>query len=159
MDKQIKDILSEAFHGNDAHIDPVKVITDLSFELAIQNLEEVPSSKTIWDNLHHMVIWQDVCINAIEGNEVDWEVIETINWPDEEIHEEERTPETFENLKQKFVEDSNKLKQLLFEKNLEQKVPGWNNAPLFKVFMVIIQHNSYHIAQIIQLKKYLEQEY
>jgi len=144
MNEIIAEIIRRSLHGKDAHIDPLKALKGLTAEMARKRPS--PSSHSCWELLHHIVMWQSVCIDAIKGKEVDWEAAQRKEWPSQERMTDAAQ---WDNLVAKFERGLEEASQLVERVDLAKPIPAWGDAPTFQVLMVLVQHNSYHIGQIV----------
>ncbi|MHA2309657.1 MAG: hypothetical protein ACXABJ_10290, partial [Candidatus Heimdallarchaeaceae archaeon] len=56
----------------------------------------------------------------------------------------------------KFKEDFQKVEELAKSVDFSKPIPSWQDNPSMQAFMVAITHNSYHLGQILVLKKALQ---
>ncbi|MCG3222690.1 MAG: DinB family protein [Candidatus Heimdallarchaeota archaeon] len=145
----LQDVFKKGLDGYNSHINPEKAISDLDSRLAKINLDGFPHS--IWDLLHHMVTWQDVVINSIKGKDIDWDDIsKNKNWPTLESKEDDSN---FDKLKNRFIEGIQQVSNIIKTADLSKPIPSWRNIPNMQAIMIVITHNSYHLGQIMVLKK------
>lgn len=150
----LQDVFTRGLEGLDSHINPEKALLNVDAELAKKKIEKFHHS--IWDLLHHMDTWQNVVIESIEGKDIDWEDIsKNKNWPTEES---KNNSKNFERLMTSFLEGTNRVKQLIKSTDLAKPIPSWRDVPALTALMVVITHNSYHLGQIMVLKKNLLKE-
>lgn len=134
-----------AFH---IHREPKNVLKDIPPDLALNRMNS--NSHTIWELLGHLVFWQDITIEALEEKEVDWSRSKTENWP-EPI--ENITQDDFDVLAERFLTGIEKISALLEDADLSSGMPSWPNATKHWAIQMIAQHNSYHLGQIITLRR------
>ena len=151
MKKQLIKVIINGLHGKNTHIQPKKAIDGLNPENARKKPDD--SNHSCWELLHHIVIWQEAIFEAIEGKEIDWEeVSKNHNWPsDEYVSNDSNYP----NLVDKFLQGLFKTEELVNSADLHKPMPAWSDAPVIQAFMVLLQHNSYHLGQIITTRKNL----
>ncbi|MCG3225910.1 MAG: DinB family protein [Candidatus Heimdallarchaeota archaeon] len=146
-----QDVFIKGLEGHYSHISPEKALADLNSELANKNIEGFPHS--IWDLLHHMATWQEVVIASITGKEIDWDnITQNKNWPTEES---KKLDANFDKLLTKFKEDFQKVEDLVKSVDFSKPIASWQDNPVMQALMVAITHNSYHLGQIMVLKKNL----
>ena len=131
MKEQLVKIIINGLHGKNTHIQPKKAIDGLNPENARKKPDN--SNHSCWELLHHIVIWQEAIFEAIEGKEIDWEEVS----------------------KNKFLQGLSKAEELVNSADLHKPMPAWSDAPVIQAFMVLLQHNSYHLGQIITTRKNL----
>ncbi|MHA2163478.1 MAG: hypothetical protein ACXABF_13740 [Candidatus Thorarchaeota archaeon] len=54
---------------------------------------------------------------------------------------------------QRFEEGINEMGGFVNKDDISRPIESWNNLPVAKAVMVIIQHNSYHIGEIVVARK------
>lgn len=151
MNESLKKALTQGLYGKNTHIDPKKAIEGLTATTAKISLEN--EFHTCWALIHHMVVWMEVILDSIRGKEVDWKKIsEESNWPDTKVYEHEGK---FEKLVEKFLNGIETAEELLKESNLNEPMPAWANEPILTGFIVLLQHNSYHLGQLIAVRRAL----
>ncbi|MHA1960729.1 MAG: DinB family protein [Candidatus Thorarchaeota archaeon] len=137
-------------HPDNAHVDPLIAIDGLTPTQARQNPKG--SSCSVWRILFHMVHWQDLAIRAMSGERINWDESGKKGWPERDIM---FLDTEWEALVERFVEGVKHLEVLLRLGGLTEPLAGWKNKPLADLFMISIIHNSYHIGQIVLLRKML----
>ena len=152
MLKDIQFSLKNSFKGALSHINPVKAVTELDIKDARKHISE--ESHNIWQLLFHAVFWQDMFIENIKGNDPKWD--DEGSWPTEEHMQND---ENFEKLKNRFKEGVEELEKLMETLDLEEKLPNNRDIPRLQLFTVTITHNSYHVGQIVFLKKILNEQH
>ena len=61
----------------------------------------------------------------------------------------------FPNLVDKFLQGISKAEDLAKSIDLHKPLPAWSESPVIQAFMVLLQHNSYHLGQLITTRKSL----
>ena len=151
MKEQVVKIIINGLHGKNTHIKPEKAINGLNPENARKRPDD--SNHSCWELLHHIVVWQEAIIEAIEGKKVDWQEVEkNHNWPSSEYLSKDSN---FANLVEKFLQGISKAEDLAKVVDLQKPLPAWSEAPVIQAFIVLLQHNSYHLGQIITTRKNL----
>lgn len=144
------EILKKGIRGHNSHVDPLKAISGLDADTARKR----PSQKahSIWDILHHIVLWQEKTLEAIRGEDVDWTEAHKMEWPSGEslAHDAE-----WDDLKERFDKGLSIAEELLDTTDLSVILPAWSDENAAKAFMVLVQHNSYHLGQIVVLREIL----
>ena len=152
MKEILQDVLIKSLDGYYSHIDSEKALSGLNSAIARANIADFPHS--IWDILHHMVTWQGVVVDSILGKDIDWDnITKNQNWPTEES---KKRDENFDALVTKFKEGLQKVKDLIKSVDLSKPIPSWKDNTVLQAIMVAITHNSYHLGQILVLKKALQ---
>ena len=145
------DILSRGLSGHDAHVAPSRAVQGLSHEQATEKAGNDVHS--VWEQLFHIVFWQDLCLRAIGGRRVDWEGAEGKDWPDQGDPE----GEPWNDLRTRFLSGLEEAQRILKTMDLQTALESWGNAPAAKAFLVLVQHNSYHLGQIVSQRRTLGQ--
>ena len=87
MQNKLISAISSGLHGKFTHIDPQKALVGLTPENARKKPQNVSHSS--WEQLHHIMVWQDSLLKQIKGEALDWnEIDNTINWPTQEAMED-----------------------------------------------------------------------
>ena len=154
MNSILKNAILKSFHGEWTHIDPKRALEGLSINVAKEKPKGFDHS--CWDLLHHVLIWQQALINNIKGQDVDWrEIEEKENWPSKD---EIKNDETFTHLLKTFFSNLEHSKELIKSVELfnEKEISvGPTQLTRIKLILVLLQHTSYHLGQIVSLRKYL----
>ncbi len=151
MKEQLVNMIINGLHGKNTHIQPKKAVAGLNAENARKKPDN--SNHSCWELLHHIVIWQEAIIEAIEGKQVDWQEVEkNHNWPSEEYLAKDSN---YPNLVDKFLLGISKAEELAKSVDLHKPLPAWSEAPVIQAFIVLLQHNSYHLGQLITTRKIL----
>ena len=138
--------LGKGLNGAHSHINPLEAISDLDANIARTRIKGVNHS--IWELLHHIVVWQNIFIENIKGNNPDWENVE--NWPTEESMERD---DNFNVLLKRYQEGFREIENLINTVDLSKTSPYWKDDPILQFVVVAITHNSYHIGQIMAIKR------
>jgi uncharacterized damage-inducible protein DinB len=136
------EIIKDAMYGADTHINTLKGLTNLTHAQAIAH--PIKNSHSTYEIVFHMIIWQEVLIKNIKGLQVDWKAATEHDWPAKE--ESEAT--SWEELQEKFRQGFHEMESLLTSIDLRVRLQTLLNAPAMKAFLVLNQHNSYHLGQI-----------
>ena len=143
----IREILLSGLHGKYAHIDPRKALIGLSHEDAIRN----PSNNAFssWELLFHIVFWQDYSLNLMKG--IPTKFHKGMDWPS--MH----TSLGWLELVERFVSGLNEIEEIIktwdLNNHFQYKEDPNAVTTIAREVMVVIQHNSYHIGQIIATRR------
>ncbi|MHA1960647.1 MAG: DinB family protein [Candidatus Thorarchaeota archaeon] len=150
-----QDALDETFvdglYGKHTHVHPTTALSDLPPSLARKR----PSDDThsCWEILHHMVIWQDYTIKMLRGEKMDWRDISKIEWPSKDDLADD---DGWEKLVARFSSGIAELEEIIRTIDLSKSVPTLPEGPSGAWILVIVQHNSYHIGQIVVVRTLLD---
>jgi uncharacterized damage-inducible protein DinB len=149
MQDQIINAIASGFQGKWTHINPKKALAGLTPTIA--KIKPTNNAHSCWELLHHIVVWQDAINSHIQGESIDWnEIEETDNWPTMEVMKD---ASNFDNLLNRFSSGIEKAIVLLNSADFSQTSTGMPELSIIKLFLVLLQHNSYHIGQIITIRK------
>lgn len=153
MEKQLRKHLLELLEGKFAHIDLEKVLKD--FPIKARNFKLENSPHTPWEVLEHIRIAQ-------------WDILE---FSRDAKHISPEFPKGYWNKKEASVEDwQNSVKQILRdlqamrdlisdpETDLYAKIPQGNGQTILREALLVADHNSYHLGQIVLLWRMFEQK-
>ena len=144
------EILKKGLRGHNSHVPPLKAIRGIDAEIARKRASK--KAHTIWDILHHIVLWQDVTLQAIQLKTVDWTQAHEHEWPKAE---ETADDSEWNKLCERFTKGLVLAEELVEKVDITSTLPSWSDAPAGKAFLVLIQHNSYHLGQIVTLREIL----
>lgn len=148
MTDWIKDTLTGAIHGKLAHTEMLNALE----EITVKEAETPPKDNmhSIWNHVFHMVFWHDITMKAIQGKETDWNKIKGTDWLPKTT---KYTKQKWEKLIATFTQSLEELKEILETHDLTKPISGFGDMPLGKGIVVEIQHNSYHIGQIVLIRQ------
>ena len=146
MDELLQKSLTRGLEGKYSHIDPLEAIEGIDVSLARKKVEG--ATHTIWQLLHHIVVWQEIFIENIKGKEANWQP--TDNWPSEETME---VDENFYKLLDRYKEGIKEIKELIKTIDFYKMLSFWEDDPVIQFIIIAITHNSYHIGQIMSIKR------
>jgi hypothetical protein len=147
MKEAIINIMKAGLHGKHTHVDPIKSIRGLDADKA--RLSPAEGSHSSWGILYHIVKWQDATVEALRGNEVNWKEVSATDWPtDEEMAEDA----AWIDLGRQFEAGLANMEQLIETSEPDGIIPDWN-IPYAGAALMILQHNSYHLGQIVTVRQ------
>jgi uncharacterized damage-inducible protein DinB len=157
MNNQKKKDLASGLYGALTHLHPKKAVEGLTPSIA----RKKPSNKyhSCWDLLFHTVVWQDILLKNIEGEFIDWSALShEDNWPSNDILSKD---ENFNELVNKFNENlkiaATKLENIDLMKEIKIGPERTPNVTYFRLFLVFLQHTSYHLGQMVTTRKILRE--
>ena len=148
---EINDILVKGITDEFAHVSPKKALNNLTAELARKRPNGITHS--CWEQLHHIVIWQEPLIEALKGNEIDWEYAKQNEWPSEEIMKDDSE---WEKLVSRFFDGLAETEDVIKDLDLSVNIPAWPKESMVYAGMMLVLHNSYHIGQIVTTRMALD---
>lgn len=148
MSDWIRQAFTDGLYGKLAHYDVLKALAGITPEEAKK--KPYKDGHSIWDHLFHIVFWHDITMKAIQGKAIDWDAIKGTDWLESDA---KLTKQSWKKLVDSFANHLIELKEFAETKDLTQLIKGFGDMPLGKGILVEIQHNSYHIGQIIILRQ------
>lgn len=151
-EKDIRTLLLEQLEGRDAHVDFNQAVQGLTFKQVGIRVEGIPH--TIWELVEHIRIAQDDILefcNNPDYVELDWP---DDYWPTESKPE---SKEAFEKSVQSVRDGIDEMRQLIRDSNnnLQQPFAYGDGQTLFREAMLVVDHNAYHIGQIVIIRRLL----
>lgn len=150
--KSIRHLLLEQLNGRNAHVDFEQAIDGLSFEEAGLPVEGLPH--TVWQLIEHIRLGQDDIIEFCKNP-----AYEAIDWPDDywpasdKPTDKEELAASIRAVKEGIQEMREMIQNP--ENDLQETFPHGNGQTLFREAMLIVDHNAYHIGQIVQIRRLL----
>ena len=142
--------LKNSIKGKGIHVDPLVALENLTAEMAAKIPEQ--SEHSCWHILHHIVFWQDLMLEALRGKkDVKWPKTNEPSWPKELPKDGKKWDELVQHFKE-GLEEAYKMTE-----NIESldELPSWPKVPAFRALIVFVQHNAYHIGEIVATRQAL----
>jgi len=149
MFDKLENSLKGGLRGKYLHMDPLKALEGLDANTA--NLVPPKGIHSCWQILYHIVYWQDLMLSASKGEKVKWPKNNDASWPENESLDAEKWTEIVSQFKQGIKEADGLTKNIESLENL----PAWPKVPLFVALMHLIQHNSFHVGEIVATRQSL----
>jgi hypothetical protein len=152
QNKMLREQLLHAMRGDESHIDFESVINDLSPELGGVKPEGAPH--TAWQLLEHMRIAQyDLLEFSRDPNH------KSPKWPEGYWPKTEAPPnrQAWDASIATFRKEAQAMEDLIQDPNLDlfESIEGGTGQTLLREALVAAAHNSYHLGQLMYLKKIL----
>ena len=150
--KTVRELLIEQLSGKNAHVDFDQAVQGLTYKQTGIKVERVPH--TIWELIEHIRIAQadilEFCQNP-NYEELDWPAD---YWPENRSPESEQALETSI---QKVRDGLEEMREIIrdAEKDLQEPLAHGSGQTLFREAMLIVDHNAYHIGQIVLIRRLL----
>ena len=150
MIERLEKSIKNGLRGKFTHMDPLKALGGLTADKA----RMVPSKgeHSCWHILHHIVFWQDLMLSALRKESVDWPKNNETSWPtDEQLKKDEDWAALVEKF-EKGLDEADGM-----TKNIEsmEDLPAWPKVPPFAAFLVFVQHNAFHVGEIVATRQAL----
>ncbi|MFW9861801.1 MAG: DinB family protein [Candidatus Thorarchaeota archaeon] len=141
MKEKLGKALAAGLYGKGTHAESLKIVDGISDDQAKERITEHVHSS--WEQLFHIVFWQDLCLKAARLEKVDWPKDGEPSWP------AELTTDTWDDLVARFKSGLEEAKTLSLESDLAAPMASWADFPVLSSLIVLAQHNSYHLGQIV----------
>jgi hypothetical protein len=148
--QSVRDLLLEQLQGGKAHVDFSRAVKGLKLNDLEMRLQKQPYS--IWELAEHIRIAQhdivDFCRNP-DYKSISWP---DGYWPDSHRPEDQQQ---WEDTIEAFHRDHSAMVELIgdLDNDLLTPLPHGDGQTLFREAMLIVDHNAYHIGQIVLLRK------
>jgi hypothetical protein len=144
--------LQQLLEGGNAHAKFDEAVADL--EPAMQGTKPPNCPYTAWQLLEHLRITQwDILEFSRDSNH------KSPKWPADYWPKTEAppTPDAWEKSVESFRKDAHQFLRLISdpEKDLYQPIPHGEGQTLLREALLVADHNSYHIGQLILVRKLL----
>ncbi|MFX1502815.1 MAG: hypothetical protein ACFFDH_17780, partial [Promethearchaeota archaeon] len=105
----------------------------------------------------HTVFWQDILLQNLDGKVIDWSKISNEeNWPtDEKLNEDNNFIELVNIFKNNLELSAKKLEKIDLMNRIKIGPENTPDITYFRLFLVFLQHTSYHLGQIVTTRKLL----
>ena len=148
--EQLRQQLADAMCGHQAHIDFDSAIED--FPPEIQGIKPPGAPHTAWQLLEHMRIAQHDILEFSRNPEY-----KSPKWPDDYWPKTEAPPnsEAWANSVKSFRQDAKEMIKLVRDpkKDLFRPFTHGSGQTLLREALLVVSHNSYHLGQLMFLKK------
>ena len=150
--KTIRELLLEQLEGKNAHVDFNQAIQGITYKQSGIKVEGVPH--TIWELIEHIRIAQADILEFC--NNPDYEALD---WP-EDYWPQSSAPNDKDELEQSIQEVRDgieEMRELIRDpnNNLQDVFNHGDGQTLFREAMLIVDHNAYHIGQIVLIRRLL----
>src|SRR3954451_9055113 len=150
--KQLRQQLVDAMRGHQAHIDFDSAIE--GFPPEAQGVKPPEAPHTAWQLLEHMRIAQNDILEFSRNPRH-----QSPKWPDEYWPETETPPrsEAWSNSVELFRQDAREMAKLVEDPQIDlfQPFAHGKGQTLLREALLVASHNSYHLGQLMFLKKAL----
>lgn len=154
MEKQLLKDLSRGLIGELTHLHPKKAVGGLTPAIARKKLTNFDHS--CWDLLHHIVFWQDILLKNLEGKFMNWYPSHDENWPTEEIlSNDDNFSGLLDNFNKNLEIATGKLENINLMDRIKIGAPLPPDVTYFRILLVFLQHTSYHLGQLVTIRKLL----
>lgn len=150
--KSIRELLVEQLEGKNAHVAFNQAVQGLTYKQTGIKVEGLPH--TIWELIEHIRIGQEDILAFCKNPGY-----KEIDWPDD-YWPESTEPASKDELEEsvRAVKDGvEEMKDMVRDPDNELQKPfsHGDGQTLFREAMLIVDHNAYHIGQIVQIRRLL----
>lgn len=146
-------LLVEAMSGRNAHLDLASALDN--FPPALRSAKPPAAPHTPWQLLEHICIAQWDILEFSKG-----EAHRSPKWPDEYWPSDEAPPDeqTWNRSVQQIKDNHEEMVRLVMDESndLLSPFPHGDGQTLLREALLIANHNSYHLGQLVFLRKQLE---
>jgi hypothetical protein len=150
MIERLEKSIKNSLRGKFTHLDPLKAIEGLTAKTARFVPEK--GEHSCWHYLYHIVFWQDLMLSALREESVDWPKNNETSWPTDELM---KNDEDWTALVEKFENGLIEADRMTNSINSMDDLPAWPKVPPFAAYLVLVQHNSYHIGELVATRQAL----
>jgi hypothetical protein len=144
------DEITHLLQGGNAHADLKKTLDGLPPKLRGVKVDKLPY--TIWQLVEHIRIAQwDMLEFSKDGSH------ESPNWPDDYWPKElaPKDDEAWDNSLKQIDDDLEALIELVKSEDIYKKIPHGDGQTILREALQAADHNAYHIAEIIVIRRLL----
>jgi uncharacterized damage-inducible protein DinB len=152
MNQVLRDKIIASVGGGGAHVAPMVALEELTAAQARRR----PSKRlaTVWDELAHMVFWQELTLEIVHGGKPQAPEHAASGWP--AIPTGRGATKAWGALKGRFLAGVAELEEAARTRDLEARVGGDAKSTLGELLIMIANHNSYHLGQIVSLRRLID---
>src|SRR5450432_4858609 len=145
--------LASLLNMKGAHVNLVAAVAD--FPVAMRGAKPLGAPHTAWQLLEHMRLAQEDILEFSRNPKYQEKKFPDDYWPSTEAPPSE---DAWAQSIQKFQDDLKEMQDLIAETkhDLLVKLPHGTGQTLLREALVVADHNSYHLGQLMFLKKMLE---
>ncbi|MFW9848422.1 MAG: DinB family protein [Candidatus Thorarchaeota archaeon] len=147
MREVIIDIIEKGFYGSFTHRGTFDILDGITHEQA--QLKAADGLFSSWELLYHIVYWQGLILEAVNADAMDWKKAMDEHWPSKDEEKEN----TWDVLVGRFKEGIEDATALLKKSELTAPMKPLRDEPKLRAFVILAQHNSYHLGQIVVNRK------
>ena len=152
MDKVWVGAIDRGMHGTWSHPDLIDLLEDVDFKLAGRTVDGLPHS--IWQLTRHIIEWGWVMVNSLKGQQT-----KSPQEEDNNFFPSDPTPsdaDTWNSHKMALEELISEMVKVAEKLDPTITFPEYDNISGANVMIILLSHNSYHTAQIVQIKRLLD---
>src|SRR5882672_8134488 len=141
--------LTDLLRGKGAHADPVACFDGVTLEQA--GRRPLGAEQSIWQLLWHLNYWMDYELRSIRGPEMAHPEHAALGWPADALPPSQSD---WGRERKRFGEQLTQLAELASEPALLGRMVHSKAGETVEVVLwQMVAHNSYHIGQVVQLRR------
>ena len=144
----LKQTLSRALFGKDAHVQSTRALEGLDWKNAGARPKGMPHS--IFQLLNHMIYWQHWTIQWLDGKKPKLPKHASMSWPGDVGPKNQKT---WQQTTKAFLTGQKELFQRCQKLDSFNKSGKWSCSDIMQI---IGSHNSYHLGQIVLIRRMLD---
>jgi uncharacterized damage-inducible protein DinB len=149
---RLKELLLEQFTKQHAHVGFDKAVEGLKANDIGTRPEGLPHS--VWELAEHIRIAQHDILCFSSNSDY-----QSLDWPDDywPAFPGPENQQEWEHSKESFHRDKEEMEKFIRQTdlNLMEPLAHGNGQTLFREILLIVEHNAYHIGQIVQVRRLL----
>jgi uncharacterized damage-inducible protein DinB len=149
MNPTLREKISSSVGGSGAHVAPLVALEALSAAQARRR----PSKRlaTIWEELAHVVFWQDLTLEIVRGGDPRSPEHAAEGWP--AMPSGRGGTGAWNALTARFAAGVAELEEAGRTRDLEAPVGQGSKSTLGELLLMLGNHTSYHFGQIVALRR------
>lgn len=148
MDHLLRTILKQGVRGNKSHLDITTVFDGLDYRFVGLYPTAIPNN--IWQIAEHMLLWVDLKVKLFKGEAIflpDGHGFSTSSRPGSEA--------AWEQFKLDYRSAILQIESMIDTLDLAKRYPAWNDLTAAEIIEMMCNHNSYHAAQVVAMRRLL----
>lgn len=144
MCEWVRQSIIDRLNGRHIHLRPYAAVEGLS---AAEAKKSIKASRSVHELLYHIVYWLEYSLALLAGKVV--EHVEDADWAFEES--------SWEDLLARFIMGKTRLEYIAenWDLDMEVRISDESATCVGAELLGVIQHNSYHLGQIISARRVL----
>jgi len=149
MEKALRDKIIASIGGGGAHVTPEAALEELTAAQARRR----PSKRlaSVWEELAHIVFWQDLTLEIVRGAHPQPPEHAAGGWPP--VPAGRGGKKAWDSLRARFLAGVAELAEAGRTRDLEARVGADAKSTLGELLLMLANHNSYHLGQIVSLRR------
>jgi hypothetical protein len=143
----IRKSLSRAMSGSEAHVELSRALEGLGWEDAGRHVTGIPH--TIYQLVNHMIYWQRWTVEWLDGKDPPLPEHAPLGWPGDNGPKDEAE---WERTVKVLLDGLEELNRRCSESDLFSVQGNWSALDMLNS---IVSHNSYHLGQIVSIRRML----